>query len=374
MFTDQSNPGSSTLTLNRRQLIGSGAALGAGAVVLGGSRLRLVAAQDSTPVAGSNVDIVTAANDFLATLSDDEKSAVLFDWTDSAQRQRWSNFPEGLFDRAGLMWGNISEDVQNAWLNLMQVTMSEDGYDRVRAEWAADDQLSGGGGGGQGGGPGGMNYGMQYYWIAIIGTPSESDPWQWQWGGHHVTVNATLMGDNLSLNPSFIGVQPATYTDADGNEVRPLGDIEDAAFALVNSLDDDQKATAILGDTYVDLVLGPGQDGKVLQAEGLAGSAMTDDQRATALQIIGYYTGLANDAAAAAYQAIVEETFDDTYLAWYGSITQGEAAYFRLAGPRIVIEYSPQSMGGNAMDHIHGIFRDPENDYGASFTGEALSS
>jgi hypothetical protein len=32
-----------------------------------------------------------------------------------------------------------------------------------------------------------------------------------------------------------------------------------------------------------------------------------------------------------------------------------------------VIEYSPQQMGGNAANHIHGIYRDPTNDYGAKY-------
>jgi hypothetical protein len=295
------------------------------------------------------------------------------------------------------MWGNLAQGPQDAWLGVMQATLSAEGYNRVLAEWAADDALASGDGGGGGapsggsqnggtppggdggsGGPGGngggMAYGRQYYWVAIIGTPSETDPWQWQWGGHHVTVNATIVGANISLTPSFIGVQPATYTDESGNTVRPLGDIEDEAFALINALDETQRGAAILGDTYVDLVLGPGQDGKTLQSEGLPASEMTDDQRLALLQLMGHYTGLVNDAAAAARTAEVEDGLDETYLAWYGSTTQGEAAYFRVTGPTIVIEYSPQSMGGNAADHIHGIYRDPTNDYGAKYTGITIES
>ncbi|KPV51582.1 hypothetical protein SE17_20370, partial [Kouleothrix aurantiaca] len=261
---------------------------------------------------------------------------------------------------------------QNAWLALMQATLSTEGYKRVLAEWAADDQLATES---SGGGPGGgqLQYGRQYYWVAIIGTPSETDPWQWQWGGHHVTVNATIAGANLALTPSFIGVQPASYTDANGATVRPLGDIEDEAFALVNSLDATQQKAAILGTTYVDLVLGPGQDGKTIQAEGLPAAQMTADQQAALVKLIAHYTGLANDAAAATHLAEVTSTLDQTYLAWYGSTTQGEAAYFRVSGPAIVIEYSPQQMGGNAASHIHGIYRHPSNDYGASYTGVEIA-
>ena len=40
--------------------------------------------------------------------------------------------------------------------------------------------------------------------------------------------------------------------------------------------------------------------------------------------------------------------------------------HFRVTGPHVVIEYSPQSIGGDAANHIHGIYRDPTNDYGGT--------
>jgi hypothetical protein len=334
-------------------------------------------AQSTTP------QIVAAANAFLATLSDAEKARVLFDWNDTAQKQRWSNLPEGLFQRAGLMWGNLSEAQQNSWLALMQATLSSEGYDRVLAEWNADEALAAAQGSGGGGGPGGqLLFGKNYYWVAIIGTPSETSPWQWQWGGHHVTVNATIVGSNIALTPSFIGVQPGTYTDANGNTVRPLGDIEDEAFALVNSLDATQQQAAILSSTPIDLVLGPGQDGKTLQAEGLPAAQMSPEQQAAFLKVIGHYAGLVNDAAAAARMAEIQANLGQTYFAWYGPTTAGSAAYFRVTGPSIVIEYSPQGGGGTGTglggaatnQHIHGIYRDPTNDYGARYTGIAIGS
>ncbi len=265
------------------------------------------------------------------------------------------------------MWGNLSETQQNAWLALMQATLSTEGYNRVIAEWNADDVLVAQQGGGGGGG-GQLLFGKQYYWIAIIGTPSETEPWQWQWGGHHVTVNTTIVGPNIALTPSFIGCQPCEYTDASGNTVRPLGDIKDEAFALVNALDATQQQAAVLGDTSIDLVLGPGQDGKTIQSEGLPAAQMTADQQAALLKLIGHYTGLINDEDAAARNAEIQATLDETYLAWYGPTTPGSAAYFRITGPTIVIEYSPQSMGGDAANHIHGIYRDPTNEYGAKLT------
>jgi len=53
------------------------------------------------------------------------------------------------------------------------------------------------------------------------------------------------------------------------------GDIEDEAFALVNALDATQQKAAVLGSSPIDLVLGPGQGGKTIQAEGLPAAQMT---------------------------------------------------------------------------------------------------
>jgi len=175
-------------------------------------------------------------------------------------------------------------------------------------------------------------------------------------------------------------VQPGTYTDANGNTVRPLGDIEDEGNALVNSLDATQQKAAILGTTPIDLVLGPGQDGKTIQAEGLPASQMTADQKAAFLKLIGHYTGLANDTTAAARTAEIQSNLDQTYFAWYGPTTKGSAAYFRVTGPTIVIEFSPQGGGrpgdtsGATDQHIHGIYRDPTNDYGAKYIGIKIGS
>jgi Protein of unknown function (DUF3500) len=307
--------------------------------------------------------VVAAATAFLGALDATQKDTVLFDWTDTAQKQRWSNFPAGAFERAGLKWGDLSEAQQNAWLAIMKASLSAEGYDRVLAEWAADDANAAA--------TGESLFGKAFYYVALIGTPSDAGPWMWQFGGHHVTVNATIAAGRVSATPSFIGDQPAGYTDAAGAGVVPLGDIETEGFALVNSMDDTQKKAAILGTAPIDLVLGPGQDGKTLAPEGIPGSRPTADQKAVALKLIGHYTGLVDDVDAAARLTEITSTMDQTYFAWFGPTTAGGAAYFRFTGPTLVIEYAPQGdpQGDRTPSnaHIHGIYRDPTNEYGAKY-------
>jgi hypothetical protein len=360
------------------------------------------AAAPATAVAGAPIQkTVDAATAFLATLNDDQRKTVSFDWTDTEQKQRWSNFPNVAFQRAGLKWGDLSPAQQDAWLAIMQASLSTEGYGRIQAEWGADDANAAETGQSD-------IFGRAYYYIALIGTPSTSGPWMWQFGGHHVAVNAAVAGGRISVTPSFIGDQPASYTDANGATVRPLGDIEDEAFALVDSLDATQKQAAVLGDTPINLVLGPGEDGKTIADEGVPLSQLTAAQQAAALTLVGHYTGLVDDADAAARMDEVKASLDRTSFAWYGPTTAGSPAYFRFTGPTLVIEYSPQGAGGGpgggggppsgggappsgapqsgsaqsggAPDaqagatvssattaHIHGIYRDPTNEYGAKY-------
>ena len=69
----------------------------------------------------------------------------------------------------------------------------------------------------------------------------------------------------------------------------------------------------------------------------------------------------------------VKAGLNDTYFAWSGPMThkpgQNGSSYYRIQGPRIVIEFSPQGVGGNSTMHVHTIYRDPTNDYGVKFNG-----
>jgi len=59
---------------------------------------------------------------------------------------------------------------------------------------------------------------------------------------------------------------------------------------------------------------------------------------------------------------------NDTWFAWSGPVTAATggniAAYYRIQGPHVVIEYAPQAMGGDPSLHVHTMYRDPTNDYG----------
>ncbi len=128
-------------------------------------------------------------------------------------------------------------------------------------------------------------FGKDLYYISILGTPSEKMPWMLQFGGHHLALNITIAGEHGVLTPTLTGAQPALYT-SNGKTVRPLAGESDKALALLNALDENQRKQAILSFRLADLVLGPGQDGKTIQPEGLKASGMNEKQRAMLLDVI----------------------------------------------------------------------------------------
>ena len=324
--------------------------------------------------------IVTAATAFLSTLDEKQRKNVSFAYDDEQQRKRWSNFPITIVPRAGISMGEMNPAQRSAAMALVSSALSPRGLEKVQQIMDADEVLKntdggrgrGGppgapqGGRGRGGG-GGLLFGKDLYYISILGTPSEKTPWMLQFGGHHLALNITIIGERGILTPTLTGAQPALYT-LNGKTVRPLGQESDKALALLNSLNENQRKQAILSFRLADLVLGPGQDGKTIQPEGLKASDMNDKQRAALVDVIAEWAGIVHESAAAARMAELKSEINDTWFAWSGPVTatpgSNITAYYRIQGPHLVIEYAPQQMGGDPGLHVHTMYRDPTNDYG----------
>ena len=317
--------------------------------------------------ADATASIVSAAQALVATLDEAGKAKVQFPF-EGPQRTRWSNLPTGIFERQGLKMGDLTPPQRAAVTKLLQAALSADGYRKVMEIVRGDEILRGnsGQGGGRGGGGGrGLNFGEAEYYLSVLGTPSTTTPWMLQFGGHHLAINLTLAGSQASMTPSLPAAQPATYT-FEGREIRPLGKENDKAFALINALDQSLRDQAILKFNVSDLVLGPGQDGRVIQPEGLRASSMTPAHQDMLMELVREWAGIMNDAFAGPRMTEIRTNLAQTYFAWSGPTTNGSVAYFRVQGPTLVIEYAPQK----SVDHIHTIYRDPTNDYGAKLVSK----
>jgi hypothetical protein len=89
---------------------------------------------------------------------------------------------------------------------------------------------------------------------------------------------------------------------------------------------------------------------------------MSAAQQTALLDIVREWAGIMHDAFAEPRLAEIRSNLARTYFAWSGPTTNGSPSYFRIQGPTLVIEYAPQQ---GDVNHIHTIYRDPTNDYGA---------
>lgn len=315
-------------------------------------------AQDGSGADKTTEKAAAAGKKFLASLDESERGKVVYDFKDEAQRKRWSNLPTTMVKRGGLRMGDLTQAQRDAVYALLEAALSPQGYRKVREIVEADEVLKG---------PGGNNmFGRDNYYVSLLGRPSATEPWMIQFGGHHLGLNVTFVGEKTTIAPSHTGVQPAIY-EFEGKTIRPLGGETDKAFALLSSLDESQRKQAVLGFEMHDLVLGPGHDGQTIQPEGIKGSALTEKQREMLADLVGEWIGIMSADAAKGKLAEFKQHIAETWFAWSGPTEKGKAAYFRIQGPTVIIEYAPQRLGGDPTKHIHTIYRDPANDYGAKW-------
>ena len=318
--------------------------------------------------AAAQQNVVKAAEAFLATLDSGQRAKAVLD-LNAKTRTIWSNLPSGATmqvgatERNGLKIGDMTPAQEKAALALLATALSREGYEKAMAVVDADELLE------QRSAPtrkpGSRTvFGRKEFYFAILGTPSTSSAWMLQFGGHHLAINVTYAGGAHVLTPTHTGAQPASFS-LEGRTVRPLGDENDKAFALMNALTAEQQKQATLGVEVRNLVLGPGEDGKMIAPEGVKASAFTPAQREQLLDLVGEWVRILGDAAASAKLAEVKSSLNDTYFAWAGATTNGSQVYLRIQGPAVFIEYATQNKG---TDHIHTIFRDPANDYAAKVT------
>jgi hypothetical protein len=117
---------------------------------------------------------------------------------------------------------------------------------------------------------------------------------------------------------------------------------------------------------------------RTVAPECIQASTFNADQQSKLLDLIGVYLNTLNARDAAARVAEVRSSLADTYFAWYGPTAAGSAAYYRVQGPGVWIEFSPQGGGGGGLglggaatlDHVHSIYRDPTNEYGSKWSGQ----
>ncbi len=301
-----------------------------------------------------------AAKALLEALTDEQRKQTVFP-LESDERTQWTNVPPS-GDEGGLRLGDASREVIEKALDLLATSLSEQGYLKTRNILLADDDLlqdqaqadrRGG-------------FGSANYWLLLFGQPSESEPWGLQFDGHHLAINLTMVGEKMSCSPAFIGTQPRAI-QLDGKEIIVMENEPAYAFDFVHALSDEQRRDALKDDRRGNLQAGAGRDGFRPDPRGLDCSTLTEEQKEALMKLIAVWVKDLPEGPAAARLSEIEAQLDQTRFAWRGPFEPGSDASYHVYGPGVIIEYAGQDLGGDPAEHLHSIYRNPNNEYGAQW-------
>ncbi|MBB2903430.1 hypothetical protein FHR75_004272 [Kineococcus radiotolerans] len=332
---------------------------------------------DATTTAETISGTAAAAEAFLATLSEEQREAVLYAYDDETKTTSWSNFPVTFVERAGLNLTDLTDEQRTAALAVLEALLSDEAYQTVTAIVGGDEYLAEN--------SSSTEDSLGQYYIAFFGDPSDTDAFEVQFGGHHLGINATLDGasDAITFAPTHLGVQPAVYTDEDGDEVQPFDGIYTDAFAFFDSLTVEQQATLTSGDVSS---CAPGDTCDFATGTGLTGADLSEEQRQLLLELIANWAGMADEQSTATTLAEIEASLDDTVVAWLGEtsydMSSGDGISFSISGANVYVSFQAQDGSAGAdvdgvttsgWGHVHTVYRDPTNDYAGSATQRAAS-
>ena len=351
-----------------------------------------------------------AADGFLGLLRPEQVQAAALSFADE-QRRRWFYTPSV---QAGLPLADMDPAQQRAAHRLLAAGLSFPGYVTAATIMALDNvlDLQEGGSGGYIGRAGPSRFrDPQMYFLAVFGRPGDA-AWGWRFGGHHVSVNHTIVdGETIAPSPLFLGAHPTEAPLGAAQTLRPLGAEEDLGRALLHALDDGERETATLAPVApFDIVQGnraeivdgalpfhlfelwgldlpertrarqlAGEDAyrarygftdvhlealRYGAPKGVAAGALRGQARELFLGLLRQYIARLPDALAADAERRFlgdAEAFDTLHFAWAGSAERGKPHYYRVQGGRLLIEYDNAQ---DDTDHIHTVWRDPLNDFG----------
>jgi hypothetical protein len=318
-----------------------------------------------------------AAGAVLRLASPAERAAALLP-LDAPERRQWSN-PEVSIFRHGLRLEELSEGLREAILQLVKASLSDYGYRKARDCMSMNAFL-----GEVMGAPKILN--AFSYNFALFGEPSTTEPWGWQLHGHHLALNAFVLGPQMVMTPCFWGAEPNEFDDGAMKGRKLFSEEERKGLDFMLSLPPDQQGRARL---HADVdspgippgrkhfadhlhLAGAGRDNRVIPYEGLAGSALDGPSRARLLDLAEIYHRHLPDPARRARMGDFERHLADCHFCWIGGTGPDDPFYYRIQSPVAIIEFDHHAgvflTNATAKKfHIHTLMRTPNgNDFGMS--------
>jgi hypothetical protein len=204
----------------------------------------------------------------------------------------------------------------------------------------------------------------ELYFLSIFGDARSTKPWGWRVEGHHVSLNFALVeGKTIASTPTFFGANPAEVLQGPRTGLRALAPEEDLARLLIKSLDDKQRAQAVVAEKAPSDILSTNlRKAEPLKPAGLRTGKLGQKQQEILMTLLSEYASRhAPDIAAARLDRVRAAGPGNIFFAWAGGFEKGQGHYYRIQGPSFLVEYDNVQ---NNANHIHTVWRDFNSDFG----------
>jgi hypothetical protein len=273
----------------------------------------------------SAASMAGAADKWLTSLSPEQRQKAVFAF-DSEERLRWHFIPNEMFPRNGLMFKEMTEPQRALAHDLLKTGLSARGFMTATSIMELEKVLLAI--------EGGVRFPRDHeaYRVSIFGTPGDKTAWGWRLEGHHISVRFDVVGGHRRDGRGVeLPVEPLTQ-EGPQKGTRVLGAEEDAARAVLDSLDEAQRKTAvILTEAPGDIVTMIAPKVDPLSPVGIKAAALTKAQRQRLMDLIDVYAGLmAPDLAAERMNRL--RAARRNWCSLKGETEKGKKHYYRIQG------------------------------------------
>jgi len=315
----------------------------------------------------STEPVRVAAQRFLASLTKEQRDRTMYP-VDDPEWRKWMN--QHPYVRQGVSMKEMTEVQRAAAFGLLSASLSARGMKLTRdimklnetlAELSDDHEF----------------LGEWLYFFTVMGKPSATEPWGFQFEGHHGVINYFVRGDQVVMTPYFTGSEPVIAPSGKYKGLSILQDEQNQGLAMLLALDEKQRARAVLNPNKTKNynLAEAWQDNLVLDYAGARVEDFSAAGRNRLLELVDLYVGNMDEGHARVKMDEVKKYIDRTHFAWVGGWEPTSVFYYRIHSPVILIEFDHQTPanlrkfakdpGAPSREHIHCVVRTPNgNDYG----------
>ncbi len=313
---------------------------------------------------GVSTDAVRNATTlFLAALTDEQRARTHFKIDDDEWR-KWAN--QHSYKRQGISFEEMNEDQRKIAFDLLDAGLSARGLKTTKDIMKLNETLAEIKNDWRG-------YGEWKYHMSVMGEPSKTKPWGWQFDGHHAVINYFVLGDQVVMSPVFIGSEPVVAESGKYKGTVVMQEEQDQGLAFMQSLSKEQQKAATIEGTKsgTNALAEAFKDNLVVDYAGIVASEFDLATKQSFLDLISVFLHHQEKDHAHVKLNEVKKHLDDTYFAWIGGTGDDAVFYYRIQSPVIYIEFDHQRpiglqrTGVPTRNHIHAVIRTPNgNDYG----------